>query len=85
MPELWGYKVQTSPYSDYVFEKLAKNLTTGHSDPHGHLFDQYERYAYPGNYTDPGESNQYAIIRLKAPYAGHPPARTGQGDFIARH
>ena len=87
----WDWSLSRRPepgrytQGDYDFKKPAKDLTTGHSDPRGHLFDQYERYAYPGNYTDPGESNQYAIIRLKAPYAGHPPARTGQGDFIARH
>ena len=72
----WDWSLSRRPepgrytQGDYDFKKPAKDLTTGHSDPRGHLFDQYERYAYPGNYTDPGEGNQYAIARLEALQAG---------------
>ena len=72
----WDWSLSRRPepgrytQSDYDFKKPAKDLTTGHSDPRGHLFDQYERYAYPGNYTDPGEGNQYAIARLEALQTG---------------
>ncbi|MFA9950053.1 type VI secretion system Vgr family protein [Dentiradicibacter hellwigii] len=72
----WDWNLSRRPepgrytQGDYDFKKPAKDLTTGHSDPRGHLFDQYERYAYPGNYTDPGEGEQYAIARLEALQAG---------------
>ena len=72
----WDWSLSRRPepgrytQGDYDFKKPAKDLTTGHSDPRGHLFDQYERYAYPGNYTDPGEGAQYAIARLEALQAG---------------
>ena len=53
-------------HADYDFQCPSKDLTTEHSDPRGHLFDQYEIYAYPGNYVEPGDGKNYAMARLEA-------------------
>ena len=53
-------------HADYDFRHPSKDLTTEYNDPRGHLFDQYEIYAYPGNYVEPGDGKNYAIARLEA-------------------
>ncbi|MDR1064331.1 MAG: type VI secretion system tip protein VgrG [Azoarcus sp.] len=53
-------------HRDYDFKRPSKDLTAEHSDPRGHLFDQYEIYAYPGNYIEPGDGRAYAMARLEA-------------------
>ena len=53
-------------HRDYDFKRPSKDLTTEHSDPRGHLFDQYEIYAYPGDYTEAGDGRAYAAARLEA-------------------
>jgi type VI secretion system secreted protein VgrG len=53
-------------HSDYDFKSPSKNLTTEFSDPRGHLFDQYEVFAYPGNYTETADGSAYAAARLEA-------------------
>jgi len=53
-------------HTDYDFRHPSKDLTTEHNDPRGHLFDQYEIYAYPGNYVEPDDGKNYATARLEA-------------------
>ncbi|MDR3213818.1 MAG: type VI secretion system tip protein VgrG [Azoarcus sp.] len=53
-------------HRDYDFKHPAKDLTTEYSDPRGHLFDQYEIYAYPGDYIETGDGRAYAAARLEA-------------------
>jgi len=58
-PESGSFK-----HNDYDFERPSKDLTTEFNDPRGHLFDQYEIFAYPGDYTEPGDGRAYAMARL---------------------
>jgi type VI secretion system secreted protein VgrG len=53
-------------HRDYDFKKPSKDLATEFSDPRGHLFDQYEIYAYPGSYIESGDGQAYATVRLEA-------------------
>ena len=72
----WDWHAEREPepgqysHSDYDFKKPAKDLSAQHADPRGHLFDQYEIYAYPGNYIEPGDGAQYANARLEALQVG---------------
>ncbi|MDR2093417.1 MAG: type VI secretion system tip protein VgrG [Azoarcus sp.] len=52
-------------HRDYDFKRPWKDLTTEYYDPRGHLFDHYERYFYPGNYTEPDDGRSYAAARLE--------------------
>jgi len=56
-----GKFVQTS----YDFKQPSKDLKTEFNDPRGHLFDQYEIFAYPGAYTEPGHGQEYAAALLQ--------------------
>jgi len=51
-------------HSDYDFKHPSKDLTTTDDDPRGHLFDQYQMFAYPGNYVDTNDGSAYAAVRL---------------------
>ncbi|THJ31581.1 type VI secretion system tip protein VgrG [Lampropedia aestuarii] len=68
----WDWQMAREPepgklsHSDYDFKKPSTNLATESNDPRGHLFDQYEIYQYPGNYTEPADGSQYASARLEA-------------------
>ncbi|MDR1423470.1 MAG: type VI secretion system tip protein VgrG, partial [Azoarcus sp.] len=53
-------------HRDYDFKNPSKDLSTEQNDPLGHLFDQYEIYAYPGNYVETGDGKSYAAARLEA-------------------
>ncbi|MDR0634316.1 MAG: type VI secretion system tip protein VgrG [Azoarcus sp.] len=53
-------------HSDYDFERPWKNLATRYEDPRGHWFDQYEIYAYPGDYIEEADGRHYAMARLDA-------------------
>ncbi|MCL2875046.1 MAG: type VI secretion system tip protein VgrG [Betaproteobacteria bacterium] len=53
-------------HTDYDFQHPSQDLTTEYSDPRGHLFDQYEIYAYPGGYTEVPDGKAYATARLEA-------------------
>jgi type VI secretion system secreted protein VgrG len=53
-------------HRDYDFKHPSTDLTAESSDPRGHLFDQYEVYAYPGNYVEAGDGSAYATARLEA-------------------
>lgn len=68
----WDWHVTREPepgrlsHSDYDFQKPANDLIAESNDPRGHLFDQYEIYQYPGNYTESADGNRYAAARLEA-------------------
>ena len=53
-------------HRDYDFKHPSKNLATEYSDPRGHLFDQYEIYSYPGDYSETADGRAYAAARLEA-------------------
>lgn len=60
-------QVETGRYThtDYDFKRPAADLTTEHNDPRGHLFDQYARFAYPGNYLETANGKNYAADTLE--------------------
>ena len=60
-------------HSDYDFKRPSKDLSTEFNDPRGHLFDQYEVFAYPGSYIEPDDGRRYAEVRLQALQAAQDP------------
>jgi len=52
-------------HCDYDFKHPSRDLTTTDADPRGHLFDQYEIFAYPGNYVESNDGCTYASARLE--------------------
>ncbi len=52
--------------SDYDFERPKANLLTKQLHPVGHTHDAWERYAWPGGYTDVGDGENYARARIEA-------------------
>ena len=54
-------------HTDYDFKHPASDLKTESNDPRGHLFDQYEIFAYPGAYTEAEQQHgqEYAAVRLQ--------------------
>ncbi|NMG72736.1 type VI secretion system Vgr family protein [Parazoarcus communis] len=67
--DTWRLTRQVEPgrfeHTDYDFTKPVTNLTTCSNDPRGHLFDQYQHFAYPGNYTEPSDGDHYAANALE--------------------
>jgi type VI secretion system secreted protein VgrG len=59
-------------HTDYDFKHPSKDLTTEYAEPRGHLFDQYEIFAYPGGYTEPDQQygQEYAVARLHGMQGG---------------
>ena len=49
--------------NDYDFTKPKAELETKNKHPVGHTFDAWERYEWPGGYTDVGEGESYARTR----------------------
>ncbi|MBP0714259.1 type VI secretion system tip protein VgrG [Burkholderia sola] len=50
---------------DYDFEKPKADLTTRQQQPAGHAEDSREIYDWPGGYTDVGDGENYARIRIE--------------------
>ncbi|MCP1106293.1 type VI secretion system tip protein VgrG [Serratia nevei] len=50
---------------DYDFEKPKADLTTRQQQPAGHAEDSREIYDWPGGYTDMGDGENYARIRIE--------------------
>ena len=67
--DAWRLTRQVEPgrfeHTDYDFTKPRTDLTTRFNDPRGHLFDQYQRFAYPGDYTELPNGNSYAANTLE--------------------
>ena len=51
---------------DYDFTKPKAELQTKNKDPKGHSNDAWERYTWPGGYTDVGDGENYAKARMEA-------------------
>jgi type VI secretion system secreted protein VgrG len=68
----WDWHMAREPetgkyaHKDYDFKRPSTDLSTEYADPRGHLFDQYETYAYPGNYVEKEDGANYATARLEA-------------------
>jgi len=54
-------------HTNYDFKSPSKDLKAQSTDPRGHLFDQYEVFAYPGTYNAPEQQHgqEYAAARLQ--------------------
>jgi type VI secretion system secreted protein VgrG len=52
--------------SDYDFKHPKADLQTKSQHPAGHSFDAWERYNWPGGYTELGDGEQYAKTRMQA-------------------
>ncbi len=52
--------------SDYDFTRPKADLTTKHKQLAGHTFDHWERYSWPGGYTEVGEGETYARTRRES-------------------
>ena len=52
--------------SDHDFERPKADLMTKQAQPAGHSFDAWERYLWPGGYTDVGDGETYARTRMQA-------------------
>ena len=50
---------------DYDFEKPKAILDTKQSQPAGHTEDSREMYDWPGGYTDVGDGENYARVRIE--------------------
>ena len=52
-------------HTNYDFKHPTKNLKAESNNPCGHLFDQYEIFAYPGAYNESEHGQEYAAARLQ--------------------
>jgi type VI secretion system secreted protein VgrG len=68
-------------HNDFDFVAPRKNLLTKRSDPKPHEAADLEVYDYPGEYTESGDGEGYARIRLEEMHAGY---ETVQADGNAR-
>ncbi len=58
-------------HNDFDFVAPRKNLLTKRSDPKPHEAADLEVYDYPGEYTESGDGEGYARIRLEEMHAGY--------------
>jgi type VI secretion system secreted protein VgrG len=65
---------------DYDFSQPKVDLATKNRHPAGHTFDAWERYQWPGGYTDLGDGERYAQTRMEALQAEQVRA-TGEGSL----
>jgi len=66
--------------NDYDFKRPKADLKTKNQDPAGHTFDAWERYSWPGGYTEVGDGENYARMRMQALQAEQVRA-TGDGTL----
>ena len=50
---------------DYDFKKPKADLSNMRQNPPGHAHDKYEQYEWPGGYTEFGDGETYARVRLE--------------------
>ena len=67
---------------DYDFEKPQADLTTRQQQPAGHREDSREQYEWPGGYTEYGDGENYARIRIEQQKAQR---EIAQGEGNARN
>ncbi|MCC4607790.1 type VI secretion system tip protein VgrG [Xanthomonas campestris pv. zinniae] len=60
---------------DYDFTKPRADLSNMRQTPPGHAHDSYEMYEWPGGYTDFGDGEAYARVRLQESLTGHSTVR----------
>ena len=68
--------------NDYDFEKPQTDLTTRQQQPAGHSEDSREQYEWPGGYTEHGDGENYARIRIEQQKAQR---EIAQGEGNARN
>ena len=68
--------------NDYDFEKPKADLTTRQQQPAGHNEDSREQYEWPGGYTEYGDGENYARIRIEQQKAQR---EIAQGEGNARN
>lgn len=66
--------------SDYDFVRPKADLKTKNKHPAGHTFDAWERYQWPGGYTELSDGENYARTRMEALQAEQVRA-TGEGTL----
>ncbi|CAC9693299.1 type VI secretion system Vgr family protein [Delftia tsuruhatensis] len=67
---------------DYDFERPKADLTTRHRQPAGHTEDSREIFDWPGGYTQQGDGENYARVRIEQQKAQREMA---QGEGNARN
>ena len=71
----WVVEKQVQPgkyaLNDFDFVAPTKNLRKVLSMPKNHAMAQFEMYDYPGEYTEPGDGDNYTKIRLQELLAQH--------------
>ncbi len=65
----WSIREEIDPgeyYSiDYDFEKPSVDLYAVRGDARGHSHDSYQQFDWPGGYTDHGDGEKYAGVRME--------------------
>jgi len=81
----WVVEKQVQPggyaLNDFDFVAPTKNLRKVLSMPKSHAMAKFEMYDYPGEYTEPGDGDNYTKIRLQELLAQHKVVRA---DGVAR-
>ena len=71
----WQIREEVDPgeyiTDDYDFEKPRADLKTKRKNPLGHTNDSWERYMWPGGYTQVGDGENYAGVRIDSLEAEH--------------
>lgn len=62
-----GQEIQSGRHynDDYDFKKPRADLSNMRQMPPGHAHDQYEKYEWPGGYTEFADGETYARVRLE--------------------
>ncbi|GKT01974.1 type VI secretion system tip protein VgrG [Acidovorax sp. SUPP3434] len=60
---------------DYDFQKPRADLSNMRQTPPGHAHDAHEIYEWPGGYTEFGDGEAYARVRLQESLTGHSTVR----------
>jgi len=60
---------------DYDFKKPRADLSNMRQTPPGHAHDAHEIYEWPGGYTEFGDGEAYARVRLQESLTGHSTVR----------
>lgn len=81
----WVVEKQVQPgkyaLNDFDFIAPTKNLRKVLSMPKNHAMAKFEVYDYPGQYTEPGDGDNYTKIRLQELLAQH---KTVRAEGVAR-
>jgi type VI secretion system secreted protein VgrG len=88
----WDIREEVDPGEyetrDYDFEKPKDTLITRKNHQFGHSHDKWQRYMYPGGYTQHPDGEEYAKVRLQTLQAeqeraqGHCTVRTMAPGFL---